>query len=211
MKIGKLYDEVLGEEYPSSWNIEEFANLKSFNQRKNYCEQNLRRISSGSGRIVYQVDNEKVLKLAKNKKGVAQNEVEIQYGNERYFSSIIGQTYNSDDNALWVEMELAKRVSPKQFKNIVGVDIDTFGGYIRNQVAVNRGRPSYFRIDPDIKEQLDNNEIANDTIDFVMNTDSEAGDIGRLSTWGLVHREGSDSLVIIDYGLTQGVYTTYYR
>lgn len=211
MKILEIYDEMMDEEYPSTWDIEKFKAMRSFNQRIRYCEQNLQRISSGSGRIVYKVDNEKVLKLAKNKKGVAQNEVEVQYGAERYFSSIIGQTYDYDDDNLWVEMELARKVTPSAFKKIVGVDIETFGMYIRNQVSRNRGRPAYFTLDPDIVEQLNDNEIAIDTIDFLMNSDSEAGDLGRLSSWGLVNREGSESLVIIDYGLTQGVYTTYYR
>ena len=91
MKIGKLYDEVLGEEYPSSWNIEEFANLKSFNQRKNYCEQNLRRISSGSGRIVYQVDNEKVLKLAKNKKVLHRMKWKFNMETRGIFQALLGK------------------------------------------------------------------------------------------------------------------------
>ena len=67
-------DENMDEAYPTSFNIEEFKQLKSFNQRIQYCEQHLQRISSGSSRIVYKIDDEKVLKLAKNKKGLAQNE-----------------------------------------------------------------------------------------------------------------------------------------
>ena len=211
MKILEIYNEIMDEDYPSSWNIETFKSLQFFSQRVRYCEENLQRISSGSGRIVYKVDNEKVLKLAKNKKGIAQNEVEVQYGAERYFSNIIGQTYDYEDNGLWVEMELAKKVSPNIFKKIVGVDIDTFGMYIKNQISRNRGRVSYFKLDPNVVKLLDDNEIANDTIDFLMNSDSESGDISRLSSWGLVNREGNDTLVIIDYGLTQGVYTTYYK
>lgn len=211
MKILEIYEEMMDEDYPSSWNLETFKSLKSFAQRKKYCDEHLQRIAAGSGRIVYKVDNEKVLKLAKNQKGIAQNEVEIQYGNERYFSNIIGQTYDYEDNGLWVEMELARKVTPTMFKKIVGVDINTFGMYIRNQTSMNRGKPAYFSIDKDVAEYLNDNEIAIDTIDFIMNSDSEAGDIGRLSTWGVVHRDGGESLVIVDYGLTQGVYASYYR
>ena len=70
------------EEYPISWNVEEFSKLKSFNQRIQYCEKNLTRISSGSSRIAYKIDDTKVLKLAKNKKGIAQNNVEIDYSHK---------------------------------------------------------------------------------------------------------------------------------
>ena len=79
----KLIENV-DEAYPASFNMEEFKNMKSFNQRIQYCEQNLQRISSGSSRIVYRIDDEKVLKLAKNKKGLAQNEAEVDFGTESY-------------------------------------------------------------------------------------------------------------------------------
>jgi len=211
MKILDIYEDVMGEDYPTTWNIEQFAALRSFAERQRYCEQHLQRISSGSGRIAYKVDNEKVLKLAKNRKGIAQNEVEIQYGNERYFSNIVAQIYEYHNDALWVEMELARKVSPSVFKKIVGVDILTFSLYLRNQTAENRGRKAYFSIDPEVKEFLGNSEFANDVMDFLMSSDSDSGDLGRLSSWGLVNRGGSDSLVIVDYGLTQGVYDTHYN
>jgi mRNA-degrading endonuclease RelE of RelBE toxin-antitoxin system len=73
--IKELLRENLLEDYPTSWSIEEFKKLNSFNARIKYCNQHLTRISSGSSRVVYKIDDEKVLKLAKNKKGLAQNEV----------------------------------------------------------------------------------------------------------------------------------------
>lgn len=70
------------EDYPTSFDMDFFKTLPSFNQRIQYCEKYLQRISSGSSRIVYKIDDQKVLKLAKNKKGLAQNETEIDYSSE---------------------------------------------------------------------------------------------------------------------------------
>ena len=89
---------MLDEEYPQSFNMEEFKTLKSFNARINYCQENLKRISSGSSRIVYMIDDEKVLKLAKNNKGIAQNEVEISYGGDYTLDRIVAEVYESDEN-----------------------------------------------------------------------------------------------------------------
>jgi asparagine synthase (glutamine-hydrolysing) len=36
------------------------------------------------------------------------------------------------------------------------------------------------------------------------------GDLRRLSSYGLVNRDGQDKIVLIDYGLTHDVYTSYY-
>ena len=54
--------------YPVSFNMDEFKMLKTFAARIKYCQAKLQRISSGSSRIVYKIDNEKVLKLAKTVK-----------------------------------------------------------------------------------------------------------------------------------------------
>ena len=67
----KIIDEMA---YPVSFNMAEFKTLTTFSERIRYCQTRLQRISSGSARIVYKIDNEKVLKLAKNRKGIAQNE-----------------------------------------------------------------------------------------------------------------------------------------
>ena len=78
-QLDNIIHSDISEEYPESWNIEDFKKLTSFNARVKYCEEKLRRISSGSSRIVYKIDDQKVLKLAKNKKGIAQNNQEITW------------------------------------------------------------------------------------------------------------------------------------
>jgi mRNA-degrading endonuclease RelE of RelBE toxin-antitoxin system len=70
-----IIESLIDEDYPTNWNFDEFKALTSFNKRALYCNNNLQRISSGSARIVYKIDNDKVLKLAKNAKGLDQNEM----------------------------------------------------------------------------------------------------------------------------------------
>lgn len=36
-------------------------------------------------------------------------------------------------------------------------------------------------------------------------------DLGRLNSYGLVNRNGKESVVIIDYGLSDQVYKAYYK
>lgn len=51
-----MVEELMDEDYPSSFDMEHFKSLTSFNKRIQYCKENLKRISSGSGRIVYMID-----------------------------------------------------------------------------------------------------------------------------------------------------------
>ena len=105
----------LREDYPSHFDMEHFKSLKTFAQRIRYCDANLKRIGGGSSRIVFKIDDQKVLKLAKNKKGIVQNDTEIDRGNDTYYSSILAQVFDSDDDGLWVEMELATPINKYEF------------------------------------------------------------------------------------------------
>jgi len=206
----ELEEMFIGEEYPQNFDMGVFKSLKHFTQRIEYCRNRLPRIAAGSSRIVYKIDDEKVLKLAKNKKGIAQNETEIDRGNDSYFSSILAKVFDSDEDGLWVEMELARKITIGDFKRITGFDIDDVKSYLMNFEMENRGRKPLFNIKPEIEEALDNDEYIQSLREFIAGTDAFAADLGVASSYGLVHREGSDSLVLIDFGVTQSMYSTHY-
>ena len=68
LTFNMIENHVIDEDYPSSFDMEHFKQLKRFNERVRYCDEHLTKISSGSARIVYIVDDKMVLKLAKNEK-----------------------------------------------------------------------------------------------------------------------------------------------
>lgn len=206
----ELVESLLDEDYPTNFDREVFKTLRSFKERVKYCEENLQRISSGSGRIVYKIDNERVLKLAKNEKGAAQCEVEIQWGSEKYYSDILAHTFDYHQDGFWVEMELARKVNKNTFIKTFGFSVDTLGMYLRNFEEENKGKRRIFDIDKGVESILDESEFVNQIRSFMMDSDSGAGDLGKLSTYGLVTREGSDSIVLIDFGLTNNIYSNYY-
>lgn len=206
-----LIKKDLEEEYPPSWNIEDFKKLRSFNQRIQYCEKNLQRISSGTSRIVYKVDDTKVLKLAKNKKGLAQNEIEVGFSKDYLWDGIVAQIYDYDQNDLWVEMELAKKVSPKKFQEIVGFSFENYCDGIRYHEG-QQGRNRIKRFKPENYEEMwEDNEFMYSIFDIIGSYEFPAGDLCKLSSYGLVNRNGQDEIVLIDYGLTNDVYDSYYN
>jgi hypothetical protein len=198
----------LEEDYPVNWNKDEFKSLKSFSKRVKYCEENLHRISSGSARIVYKIDDTKVLKLAKNPKGIAQNNVEIRFGDDSYLKDIVANVFDSDENGLWVEMELARKVTPIIFKNIVGI---TFQKYCEVMKYRYRVAVEYeYRIEePENMSDMWENDFVYWMMDAMVNYGLPWGDLCRISTYGLVN--SVDNIVLIDYGLTGEVYDSYYK
>ncbi len=201
----------LSEDYPSHFDMEHFKSLKTFAQRIQYCDANLKRIGGGSSRIVFKIDDEKVLKLAKNDKGIAQNETEIQWGNDSYFGSVLARTFDSDDNALWVEMELARKINNSTFKKLTGFDINDVNIYLKIFEAESNGRRAWWSIDPELKAKMIEDEFITHILEFSQSADIEVGDFGRASSYGVVKRDGHEVLVITDYGLTKDVYQTHYE
>lgn len=207
-----LLEVLVGEEYPTSFNMDVFKKLKSFNQRIKYCEENLKRISSGSSRIVYMIDNTKVLKLAKNTKGLAQNEVEIEYSQYSDLEDIVAKTFDYDNENLWVEMELARKVSLGDFKRIVGYSFEDFKTALYNYgIDSGNDRGHKMIMDKQVYQDMWENEFIYGIFDFIGNYGLPTGDLRRLNSYGIVKRDGEDRIVIIDYGFTHDVYDGYYK
>lgn len=207
-----LIESLLDEDYPASFDMDHFKGLNSFNQRVKYCEENLKRISSGSSRIVYLIDEEKVLKLAKNKKGIAQNEVEIDISNDFTAPEILAKTFDYDeDQSLWVEMELAKKVKAPDFKRVVGYDFKDIIKAIHNYgIDTGNARGGKYSINADLYNDMWENSFMYELFNYIGTYGIPVGDLMRLSSYGLVKRDGNDAIVIIDFGLTFDVYDTYY-
>jgi mRNA-degrading endonuclease RelE of RelBE toxin-antitoxin system len=207
----RLIKRNIEEDYPINWNVEEFRKLKSFSSRKQYCDKNLIRISSGSSRVVYKIDDTKVLKLAKNKKGLAQNEIEIDFSKDFMWVGIIAEIFNYDENNLWVEMELARKLTPKIFEEITGLNFEEYGNglkYYKSETGNNTN--SYKPSKPDSYDDMWENEFSYDIFNLIGGYDINVGDLTKMSTYGVVNRNGEDEVVMIDYGLTNKVYDSYY-
>lgn len=208
-----IIEHRLEEDYPTTWNAEEFSKLKSFNQRVKYAETNLKRISSGSSRIVYKIDDTKVLKLAKNKKGIAQNEVEIRYSQDYMWDSVVAQVFEYDENNLWLEMELARKLTPNAFKQITGFSFEEYSEavqYTYNQANPRKARRRIGR--PERYNEMFEEGFISEMMSLIGSYDDiNEGDLQKTSSYGVVNRGGGDEVVLVDYGLTGSVYDSFYR
>ena len=54
--------------YPSNFDLRYFSTIPTFKERERYCRERLKFLGGGSSRIAFQVDNEKVLKIAKTQR-----------------------------------------------------------------------------------------------------------------------------------------------
>jgi len=200
-------NEMLQREFVEGFDMEKFKSTKSFAERARYCGSALTRISSGSSRIIYKIDDKRVLKLAKNERGIAQNSVESDQMLNQWYGDIIAKRLEFDDDDKWIVSEYAKRVGPKRFEQLLGVTIDQLFAYLC-ELHPEKTKVQFI-VNDKTREVLDvdNNEFMYDLNDMIGNWDMPIGDFSKLSTFG----EINGKLVVTDYGLTKQVYDTHYN
>lgn len=214
-----FYNEevTIAEDYPTAWNKEEFEKIQSFAGKLKYAATHLPKIASGSGRAVFKIDDSKALKIAKNKKGLAQNSVESEYLLQQY--DITARTFDrgevvQDIGPFWIEMELAKKVGKKRFEQLTGITLDELHAHLM-YISMSRKYKIAAPRTPEDAEHLykmQNNEFVIDLTGLMADYDfPEIGDMTRLSTYGEVSRSGVPKIVLVDFGLTKQVHSDWYK
>lgn len=211
--IRQIVTETINEDYPQSFNMDYFKTLKTFKDKIVYCEQNLQRISSGSSRIVYKIDDEKVLKLAKNPKGLAQNAVEIKNGFDYLLKSVVPKVFNYDEDNQWFETQLANKITKSKFQQIVGVSWDDYVKLIQNYAIELRLLKNRFKhkISKDIDYESWENEFIRPMYDYIGDYQIYNDDLIKPSSYGIVKENGFESVKLIDSGLTNEVFNQHYK
>lgn len=206
-------DENISESPSGVFNIKQLVSITSFSERVKYCNSTLKYLGQGSARRVYELpDGKNVLKLAKNQKGLAQNEAEhdlCQYAGamlaEIEYEDVI------DDNILFVIMEKAEKIKEADFKILTDVPFEDFTEVTRKS-----------KRDWDLAEKLYNltkqigTEKSEDFYErmheYVTSSGLDNfGDLRAITSYGKVMRDGTPTLVLVDYGFTNDVATNYYN
>jgi hypothetical protein len=110
-------------------------------------------------------------------------------------------------------MELARKLTPALFYKIVGFTFNDYVDGIRHQEDTLKPKGTYFKTpEPDNYQEMWNNDFIANIFNLIGSYDNFAsGDLVRLSTYGVVKRDGEDTIVLIDYGLSTDVLNTYYK
>lgn len=190
--------------YPSSFDFEEFRNIKSFAGKQKYAKEHLLgKVGSGSSRAVFKIDNEKVLKVALNDRGISQNSAESEGYKQNY--DALARVFDIDvDDDMWIEMELAKKITEKRFMQLTGTNPFELVQWL----AAQRGGVSGWGRG-NIRD-LSENEFAQEMHDFVGDYQYPLpGDFARISTYGEVLRDGKPRVVVVDFGFDEGTSSAY--
>jgi len=210
--ITEEQSKMLKEAMDDTFNLDELSSLPSYNARFKYCTQHLgKHIGKGSSRATFQLDDEKILKLAWNEKGVAQNEEEQR----AYGDDIFPEVYECDLNGYWLISEFVLPAKAQDFKQCFGMTFKEFVSFIYACGAYRFGRTNllwHAMEEEKYIELLDTNEDLAAFDDYIGNYGYiVVGDMTRMCNYGLTKRNGEPHIVLLDSGLTEDVWNNFYR
>lgn len=181
IKFKTTLREFLNEQVLSSNDIDNFTQLHKFADRKKYADENYKLLNKGTGRYVYDINNEYVLKLAKNNKGIEQNKTEINISKSGKYNDITANVVEFDVNGLYLIQQKAYRLTEQSFKDITGLQLQGFLYYLRH----------------DKEWDGENVKFYNKVNSLVNEFELDRFDITNESSWGIIN----NNVVMVDYGL----------
>ena len=195
---------------PDDWDDAVFNPNVPFIKRVRYAKERAKRLGSGSSRVAfltpYQGRNT-VLKVAKNGKGIVQNEEELTLLEDWYLNKL-GITIplidydKNNDSPTWLHVEFATKAKERDFIKETGVDLHTLIKYCEHTSGRSRSGHG------DFSKVNEESDFVQSMVDFIGNyTHVPTGDLTRLANWGIY--DGRP--VIIDVGLTDTSYELYKR
>jgi len=210
----KIYELINETPLPDDWDKSKYKSNNSFASRVRYAQERAKRIGSGSSRLAFEIEYQgrpTVLKIAKNQKGIAQNEYESQMLNDYYLTGMgitIPMIDHDEENEppTWIHVEKAEKMTAALFrKHFNGLSPDEAIHLVKYMTG-----KWQIQVPPEVSEKYneiyEENETLNSLVELVGNYDIEPGDFARLANWGIYKNEP----VIIDIGASSEVISTHY-
>jgi hypothetical protein len=177
-----------------------------------YIKSGLKIIGKGSSRIVFELDDENVLKVAINEKGLRQNELEYTIGYNNSWYEFITNVFDGNPHNLWIQTEKANKIKTSDFKKIIGYHFNDFKNVLLAEsmrVCDNKGG-AFYEASSNNYEEIIELDLFQSTLSLIQEYDLLATDIASLNSWGIINRDDVNILAIIDYGTDNVSYKELY-
>lgn len=207
---------------PPDWDERQYAPGSTFKARLAYALERARKIGTGSSRVATIIEYQgrpTVLKIAKNRKGLAQNAAEASILSDGYARSmnILIPLIDYDEQnrePTWIHVEAAKKATEKTLCDLMKCP-DLYMLYNFAKSIAGQPHRSWSKeknmdwmrenySDSDIEIFLD---YAQQLAELAVSFNVEIGDFTRAANWGIYQGRP----VVIDIGFTTDVKNTYYN
>ena len=198
-----LVEGALVERLRKNFNFETFKKVPAAGKAA-YAMDTLERLGSGedigSSRAAFILGTNKVLKVALNKAGVAQNENEVEVYTDPKVKPIVTRIVSNAPDYVWIASEMARPIAnDKEWA-------DWSGGITLRDLRAHVLYPEKSEAGDHNKDEVMKNPIAIG-VAILAKKDLLRGDTLKLGSWG---KTGDGRLVLLDYGATKEIFKKHY-
>lgn len=197
-------------ESDDKFDLEYLNSLKSYSDKIKYVKSKLKKIGEGTSRIVFDMEDGYVIKLAKNEKGLDQNLTDGDWGLQKMYPELIPELKDKDekDDCYWIIVKKANKINSAKFKSLTGMSFNEFSNAITEADYNRLGKIKWANVSDSVKKMLDDEDsIVYKVNDIIGNYDILVGDLVKISSWGEIDGKAK----IVDAGLTNTTFNTHYR
>lgn len=233
MDLFDVLNDPLFNDVDNSFSINDLKtmNWKNGNELIRYCENcNLYKLGEGASRVVFQIDDEKVIKIEKDKRfGKEQQndkEVNAYRSCDENMKQFAPKIYDWDKNniyPMWIIAEQVITATYADFQKILGIDfgyytssaditqmkqdMETYSKYPGKTINKNSLNLMNFLEaygDDDLESyynQIENNQWLKELYILLKRNIVCYWELEKIDNWGLVKRNGQPKLIILDMGI----------
>jgi hypothetical protein len=213
---------------PPDWDPEKLNLRQTFKDRLKYALERAKRLGGGSSRVAMTIDYEgrpTVLKVAKNLKGLAQNEVEVDILKDGYIGKMpivipLIDFDKENNRPVWIQTEQAKKVRGDTLHKMLHTPSmwlltnkarNILGQRKPHEMDDEKIKKYYFETHNNLWKPTEEGyeifeEYANEIADLVNSSGLSIGDLQAPSNWGVFNERP----VVIDLGLNENVWQNLY-
>lgn len=166
------------------FSLELLNDIVEFDEAISYAEKNLKLISEGSHRVVFEFNDEKVIKITKDETGTIQNYSEwiVSRDGLEFFA----KTYKKHSSSYWILSERCEQIKNiSEFEEFSGTKYEKFCRHMRGHLMEDVG---------------DMDEFTKKTIEICRLKNLNSSEFIEVDNWGLRNSDGKKDIVMVDYG-----------
>jgi hypothetical protein len=206
---------------PADWDPEKMNLRQTFKDRLKYALDRAKRLGGGSSRVAMTIDYEgrpTALKVAKNAKGLAQNEAEIEILEDGYAGNLpivipLVDYDKANKRPVWLQTEIAKKVRGDTLQKmlhtpsmwlLINQARNIIGKRNPHDMDNKKIKEYYFETHNNLWQPTEEgwnifSEYAGELADLASSTIIELGDLQNPANWGVYNNRP----VVLDLGFTE--------
>lgn len=183
-------DSPFGEKF----NFDKFKQMPNIHMMNAYAESFLQDLGEGSSRKAYVLSATKALKIAKNEKGIAQNETELDVFTNPKTKPMVAKIHSYDPGYQWLIADVVRPLQDQsEFEDLTGMSFIGFTNKVQAEIE---------------GEGYTKNKLVIDTANTIRSTNLLMGDVALVDHWG---KTPDGRIVLLDYGFTKEVWEKHYK